>query len=223
MNFSNKKILVTGGTRGIGLAICNLFKDLGGNVLSLSSSDCNFVKDNIEEFCKNNLNNIDILINNAGINKINKFNEINTNDFDEIMKVNVKAPFIISKHVTKHMISNNWGRIVNIASIWGIKSKEQRTSYTTSKSALTGMTKTMAIELAKHNILVNTVSPGFTDTELTSKILSDTDKENLINQVPIKRMAKPSEIANTVAFLCSDLNSYITGQNIIIDGGFTIT
>ena len=223
MDFSNKKILVTGGTRGIGLAICNLFKDLGGNVLSLSSSDCNFVKDNIEEFCKNNLNNIDILINNAGINKINKFNEININDFDEIMKVNVKAPFIISKHVTKHMISNNWGRIVNIASIWGIKSKEQRTSYTTSKSALTGMTKTMAIELAKHNILANTVSPGFTDTELTSKILSDTDKENLINQVPIKRMAKPSEIANTVAFLCSDLNSYITGQNIIIDGGFTIT
>ena len=121
------------------------------------------------------------------------------------------------------MKKNNWGRIINIASIWGSKSKKQRTSYTTSKSALIGMTKTMAIEYAQHNILINSVSPGFTDTELTSTILSKKQKEELINQVPIKRMAKPEEIANTVAFLCSNLNTYITGQDIIIDGGFTIT
>ena len=85
------------------------------------------------------------------------------------------------------------------------------------------MTKTIAIEYAKHNILVNSVSPGFTDTELTSKILTKKEKEELINQVPIKRMASPKEIANTVAFLCSDLNTYITGQDIIVDGGFTIS
>ena len=139
------------------------------------------------------------------------------------MKVNVKAPFIISKHVMEDMKKNNWGRIINISSIWGTKSIEKRTSYTTSKAALIGMTKTFAIEGAKHNILVNSVSPGFTNTELTSKILSKKDRKELINKVPLKRMAKPKEIANIVAFLCSNLNTYITGQNIIVDGGFTIT
>ena len=224
-DFSNKNILITGGSRGIGAAIYDTFKNLGGNVLALSSYDCDFLNDNIEKFCKtNNLNKgIDILINNAGINKIDNFDEINNNDFDQIIKVNVKAPFILSKCVIDYMKVNNWGRIVNIASIWGSKSKSQRTSYTTSKAALIGMTKTIAIEYAKHNILVNSVSPGFTDTELTSKILTKKEKEELINQVPIKRMASPKEIANTVAFLCSDLNTYITGQDIIVDGGFTIS
>tara|TARA_R110001592_G_scaffold105399_3_gene296384 strand:- start:3662 stop:4330 length:669 start_codon:yes stop_codon:yes gene_type:complete len=222
MDFLNKNILITGGSRGIGLAICNIFKDLGGNVISLNSKDCDFSKDDVNKFIKD-INNIDILINNAGINKIDSFSKINDNDFDRIIKVNVKTPFIISKHVIKNMKKNNWGRIINIASIWGSKSKKQRTSYTTSKSALIGMTKTMAIEYAQHNILINSVSPGFTDTELTSTILSKKQKEELINQVPIKRMAKPEEIANTVAFLCSNLNTYITGQDIIIDGGFTIT
>ena len=225
MDFSNKNILITGGSRGIGAAIYDTFKNLGGNVLALSSYDCDFLNDNIEKFCKTNSLNkgIDILINNAGINKIDNFDEINNNDFDQIIKVNVKAPFILSKCVIDYMKVNNWGRIVNIASIWGSKSKSQRTSYTTSKAALIGMTKTIAIEYAKHNILVNSVSPGFTDTELTSKILTKKEKEELINQVPIKRMASPKEIANTVAFLCSDLNTYITGQDIIVDGGFTIS
>ena len=222
MDFLGKNILITGGSRGIGLAICNIFKSLGGNVISLNSKDCDFTKDNIKESLKN-INNIDILVNNAGINKIDSFSEINDDDFDNIMKVNVRAPFILSKHIISNMKLNNWGRIVNIASIWGSKSKPQRTSYTTSKSALIGMTKTMAIEHAQYNILINSVSPGFTDTELTSKILTNKEKEKLINQVPIKRMADPKEIANTVAFLCSDLNTYITGQDIIVDGGFTIT
>jgi 3-oxoacyl-[acyl-carrier protein] reductase len=139
------------------------------------------------------------------------------------MQVNVKAPFLISQHVSGYMKSGYTGKIINISSIWGEKTISKRLCYTTSKAALIGMTKTLAVELAKYNILVNTVSPGFTNTELTNNILSTSAKNELIDKVPLNRMAEPNEIANTVLFLSSDLNTYITGQNIIIDGGFSIT
>ena len=198
---------------------------MGGDVVSINSKDCDFEKDDIAEFLKSNIDfdDVDILINNAGINKIDYFEDIIEDDFDRIMKVNVKAPMVISKYVIKNMVKNNWGRVVNISSVWGTKSIGQRTSYTTSKYAIKGMTKTMAIELANKNILVNSVSPGFTNTELTSKILSEKQKDNLIKKVPMDRMAEPSEIANVVAFLCSDFNTYITGQDIVVDGGFLIS
>tara|TARA_R110001583_G_scaffold14595_1_gene60686 strand:+ start:7733 stop:8416 length:684 start_codon:yes stop_codon:yes gene_type:complete len=225
IDFSNKKILVTGGTKGIGKSISELLVSLGGDVVSINSKDCDFEKDDIAEFLKSNIDfdDVDILINNAGINKIDYFEDIIEDDFDRIMKVNVKAPMVISKYVIKNMVKNNWGRVVNISSVWGTKSIGQRTSYTTSKYAIKGMTKTMAIELANKNILVNSVSPGFTNTELTSKILSEKQKDNLIKKVPMDRMAEPSEIANVVAFLCSDFNTYITGQDIVVDGGFLIS
>jgi 3-oxoacyl-[acyl-carrier protein] reductase len=225
LDFSNKKILVTGGARGIGLAISEIFGRLGGNVIALNSEDCDFENDDIKEFLKSSgdFNDIDILINNAGINEIDYFEELDESDFDRVMKVNVKAPLILSKYVIKNMIKNNWGRIINISSVWGTKSIERRTAYTTSKYALKGMTKTMAIEFAKKNILVNSVSPGFTNTELTSKILSEEQKDSLIKKVPMGRMAEPNEIANIVTFLCSDLNTYITGQDIVVDGGFLIS
>ena len=219
IDFSNKKILVTGGTKGIGKSISELLVSLGGDVVSINSKDCDFEKDDIAEFLKSNIDfdDVDILINNAGINKIDYFEDIIEDDFDRIMKVNVKAPMVISKYVIKNMVKNNWGRVVNISSVWGTKSIGQRTSYTTSKYAIKGMTKTMAIELANKNILVNSVSPGFTNTELTSKILSEKQKDNLIKKVPMDRMAEPSEIANVVAFLCSDFNTYITGQDIVVE------
>lgn len=225
IDFSNKKILITGGTKGIGMSISELFDNLGGDVIALNSKDCNFEEDDIKEFLESDkdFDDIDILINNAGINKIDYFEDINDDDFDRIMKVNVKAPYLMSRHVIKNMVKNNWGRIINISSVWGTKSIEQRASYTTSKHAIKGMTKTMAIEFAKNNILVNTVSPGFTDTELTSKTLSEEQKNNLIKKVPMNRMADSSEIANVVAFLCSEFNTYTTGQDIAVDGGFLIS
>jgi 3-oxoacyl-[acyl-carrier protein] reductase len=225
LDFSGKKILVTGGKKGIGLSISKLFDNLGGDVITLGSKDCDFEKDDIRGFLESEegFNDIDILINNAGINKIDYLESVDDEDFDNIMKVNVKAPLVLSKHVIKNMVKNNWGRIVNISSVWGTKSIEKRTSYTTSKYAIRGMTKTMAIELADKNILVNSVSPGFTNTELTSKILSEKQKATLVKKVPINRMAEPYEIANVVAFLCSDFNTYITGQDIVVDGGFLIS
>ena len=225
ISFSGKNVLVTGGTRGIGLAISNLFERLGGNIISLDTSDCNFLADNIEEYLNSSIKftEIDILVNNAGINKIDNFQNINSEDFINIMKVNVEAPMRISKHVIGNMVKNNWGRILNISSVWGTKSIQKRASYSTSKSAIKGLTRAMAIEFARSNILINTLSPGFTNTEMTSKILSPAQRELMVGKVPISRMAQPEEIAHTAAFLCSDYNTYITGQDIVVDGGFLIS
>ena len=222
-DFKGKNILVTGGSGGIGKSIVNLFSQYKGNVISINSNHADFSKNDDIYQMLNNLPEIDICVNCAGINKINSLGNIQEKDFDKIMQVNVKAPFLISQYVSKFMKKRGKGKIVNIASIWGDKTIEERLCYTTSKSALIGMTKTLAVELAKDNIQVNTVSPGFTDTKLTRTILSDNQIKKLLSKVPMNRMANPYEIANIVVFLCSELNTYITGQNIIIDGGFSIT
>lgn len=222
-DFSNKNILVTGGTGGIGTAIAALFDQFKGNVIVTNSklADFKYTEDIITLL--DELPNIDICVNCAGINVINELHNINEEDFDDIMHVNVKAPFLISKHVAEHMKKQKNGKIVNISSIWGDKTISGRLCYTTSKSALIGMTKTLAVELAKYNIQVNTVSPGFTNTKLTNGILSKKQIKELVSNVPMGRMADPAEIARIVMFLCSNQNTYITGQNIIVDGGFSIT
>jgi len=222
-DFSNKNILVTGGTGGIGRAIAALFDQFKGNVIVTNSklADFKYTEDIITLL--NELPNIDICVNCAGINVINELHNIKEEDFDDIMHVNVKAPFLISKHVAEHMKKQKNGKIVNVSSIWGDKTISGRLCYTTSKSALIGMTKTLAVELAKYNIQVNTISPGFTNTKLTRSILSKDQINELVSKVPMGRMADPIEIARIVMFLCSKQNTYITGQNIIVDGGFSIT
>lgn len=222
-DFSNKNILVTGGTGGIGTAIAALFDQFKGNVIVTNSklADFKYTEDIITLL--DELPNIDICVNCAGINVINELHNIKEEDFDDIMHVNVKAPFLISKHVAEHMKKQKNGKIVNISSIWGDKTISGRLCYTTSKSALIGMTKTLAVELAKYNIQVNTISPGFTNTKLTRSILSKDQINELVSKVPMGRMADPIEIARIVMFLCSKQNTYITGQNIVVDGGFSIT
>jgi len=222
-DFSNKTILVTGGTGGIGSAVAALFDQFKGNVIVTNSKLADFKSNESIIRLLEELPDIDIWVNCAGINTIDELHDIKDEDFDDIMQVNVKAPFLISKHVSKHMKKQKSGKIVNIASIWGDKTISKRLSYTTSKSALIGMTKTLAVELAKYNIQVNTVSPGFTNTKLTNGILSKKQIKELVSNVPMGRMADPSEIARIVMFLCSNQNTYITGQNIIVDGGFSIT
>ena len=161
-----------------------------------------------------------VLINNAGINRIDRLEDINSIDFEEVLKVNLKGPFYLSKFVSRKML-NKGGRIVNIASIWSKITREGRTSYVASKAGLDGITRATSVDLAGANILVNTVSPGFTLTDLTRRSLTAVEMQELVSKIPLGRMAETEEVAELVAFLASDKNTYITGQNIVIDGGFT--
>lgn len=234
-NFKNKKILVTGGSRGIGAAIVDAYLKCGAEVTytgqkkaenpnpSAKFLQLDFSNDSsVDSFLSSiEIEQYDVLVNNAGINKIDHFHEIQLEDFKLIQKVNVEGPFRLSQAVVKGMLKRNFGRIVNVGSIFSTISKEKRASYSTSKFALVGMTKAMAIEYASKNILVNVISPGFIDTELTRQILSATQITELTSQVPIKRLGTPAEVAEAVLFLTSPQNTLITGQNIVADGGFT--
>ncbi len=238
MSFNDKKVLITGGSRGIGKAIADMFVDVGANVTitctgsksGLQSEDrsvlyVDFTDDgSTSEFLDKVVKDgdYDIVINNAGINIIKPFEEVYDAAFDKVMKVNLYAPFKVAQAASYAMIRKGWGRIVNIASIWSIVTKAGRTSYTASKAGLVGMTKTMAIELAPHGVLMNSVSPGFTMTDLTRESLTDEQMTEMSAQVPMGRFADPDEIARLVMFLCSDVNTYMVGQNVVIDGGFTI-
>lgn len=241
IDFKNKIILISGGTNGIGLELSRSLFNLGGSVYRTSTTNNkmikgvnkkNFIKTfqvdfskqlSIKTFLKkiNNIKKIDILINNAGINKIDSINSISESDWDKIYNVNLKAPFLLTKNISRKMIENKYGRILNISSIFGVISKEGRASYSTSKSGLIGLTKSSALDLAPHNILVNSISPGFVLTDLTKKILSSKEMNKLKKQVPLNRFASIEEIVNCILFLIHENNSYITGQNIIVDGGFT--
>jgi 3-oxoacyl-[acyl-carrier protein] reductase len=138
-----------------------------------------------------------------------------------MLEINLSSPFKILNAVASNMIQNGYGRIVNISSIFGVISKEKRTLYSATKFGIHGLTVGSSNDLAKYNILVNTVSPGFVLTDLTKNNLSNDEIKELSEQIPMKRMAVTKDISNVVIFLLSDLNSYLTGQNIIIDGGFT--
>lgn len=233
LNFKNKTVLVTGGTRGIGKAIANKFKKQGANVIITGTKkgdvegfeymqvDFSY-KDSFASFImKIQKKKIDVCVNNAGINIIKPLDEITFLDYNEIESINLRAPFFLSQAVAEIMKKNSGGKIINIASIWGIVSKSKRSLYSTMKSGLIGMTRAMAIELAPYNISVNSISPGFTNTELTNNSLSEDEKNTLKKDIPIGRFAEPAEIADIVLNMASDSNNYITGQNIIIDGGFT--
>jgi len=166
------------------------------------------------------LDRIDICVNNAGINRLNPIEEIVTDDLDAMLEVNLRSPFVICRTVSRKMKDGGYGRIVNVASIWSVKTKAQRSLYSATKSGLVGMTKTLAVELAEFRVLVNAVSPGFVMTEMTAANLSASERDALAAQVPARRFAQPEEIAKVVLFLASEENSYITGQNIVADGGF---
>lgn len=246
LDFTGQNVLITGATKGIGAAIAALFEEAGASLIltgtnqeridELNQNNSKQSKDNIrwlqtdfssEESTRVFLKTIeqiypiDVLINNAGTNRINPIDQMVTEDLDSLLCINLRAPVLICKTISKAMKKRNYGRIVNIASIWSVITKPGRTAYTTTKSGLAGMTRAIAVDLAPYGILVNTVSPGFINTELTQTTLSPEEQKNLARQVPMNRFAEPEEIARVVLFLSSNQNTYITGQNLMVDGGYT--
>ena len=237
-----KNVLVTGSTGGIGEAICNKLKK-NYNLIVVSRNKeklINFMKDNksiikrltcdlkdsnqikkmIEEIISINLN-IDILVNNAGVTDDSLFIRMNYEKWQNVIKTNLDSNFLLSSSISKLMIKKKWGRIINITSIVGHTGNLGQANYVASKSGLTGMTKSIAIELAKWNITVNCVSPGFIKTNMTEN-LNEEQKNTIISQIPLGMIGSPNDVANCVEFLASDESGYITGETIHVNGGMAM-
>lgn len=238
LGLKGRTVLITGGTRGIGLACARRFVDEAATVLCTGTRPDSFPKGKeyrqikwitvdfknpswLETFRQEIPDTVDVLVNNAGINRIKPIENATDQDLSDIYEINLKAPFLLCRELFPGMVQRRFGRIVNIGSIWTVITKAGRSIYTMAKHGLVGLTKTLAVEGAPHNVLVNAVSPGFTNTELTSASLSPEEMARVTVQIPMGRMADTDEMARVVAFLGSNANTYITGQNIVADGGFT--
>lgn len=234
----NKTILITGSSRGIGAATARLAKQYGANViLHGETKSKNLVDLSLELkspyiFCDvadetavrreiSSIGSIDVLVNNAGINPSKTFMELTNKEWRRILEVNVLGPVNFSKAVIPGMQSRGYGKIINVASVKGYNHVAGKPGYAASKAALMRITTSMAEEFAQYGILVNAVAPGFTETEMTATSMSEVIKAQ-IKEISLKRMAKPEEIAETILFLASDKANYITGQTIVVDGGYLI-
>ena len=240
IDLKNKNIFVTGATGGIGGSIIDTLNVAGANLIASGSNQeklemikskyknikiIKFDISNHKEIEKlaeqvSNLfdGKIDGLVNNAGVNRDNIFLRMSLDEWQKVLDVNLTSNFLISKFFIKKMIKNKSGKIVNITSIVGHTGNIGQANYAASKSGIIGMSKSLALEYAKKNILINCISPGFIDTAMTDKI-DDKFKTQLIDKIPINRLGKPLDVANVVSFLMSDLSNYITGETIHVNGG----
>ena len=216
-----KTALITGTSRGIGSSIKEILQNDEIKILSPSRNELDLSSsESINKFLSEISEDIDIIVNNAGILKVGKAEEFSIKDFQDILQVNVLAPFQIISGIVGGMKRKKFGRIVNISSIWGEKSKSGRSIYSTSKAALNALTRSFAVEFAEHNILVNSIAPGYIETDMMKQCNSEKELDIIKNSIPMKRFGKKTEISELVKFLCSEKNSYITGQILTIDGGF---
>lgn len=164
---------------------------------------------------------ISILVNNAGLTRDNLFMRMKDEELDEVLDVNLKAPFYLSRSVMRPMMKAKWGRIINISSIVGVTGNPGQANYCASKAGIIGLSKSLAQEVASRNITVNCVAPGFIESDMTS-VLPEAQKEDLLSGIPQGRMGKPEDIANAVLYLASEEASYVTGQTLHVNGGMAM-
>jgi 3-oxoacyl-[acyl-carrier protein] reductase len=236
LNLQGKVALITGASGGIGAACAKLLNRLGAHVIISGTNEAKLqeLSNSLNEFhtikpcnlkdaksCEeliNSIDKLDILVCNAGITKDNLIIKMTEEDFDEVINVNLKATFILNKTAVRKMMKERYGRIINISSVVAFSGNAGQCNYTASKAGLVGMSKSLAQEVASRGITVNTIAPGFIETNMTAK-LSDEIKANLLDKIPLKKFGTSEDIANAVAFLASSEAQYITGQTIHVNGG----
>ncbi|MBN6205953.1 3-oxoacyl-[acyl-carrier-protein] reductase [Ralstonia pickettii] len=242
-----KIALVTGASRGIGRtialelarrganvavnyagseakaeAVVEELKELGVEAFKIQAdvSSETSVKEMVKEVI-NQFGSLDILVNNAGVTRDNLLMRMKEEEFDAVIQTNLKGVFLCTKAVTRQMMKQRYGRIVNVASIVGVSGNPGQANYVAAKAGVIGLTKTAAKELASRNILVNAVAPGFISTDMTD-VLTEEQKEKMLAMIPLERLGSPEDVANVVRFLVSDDASYMTGQTLHIDGGMVM-
>lgn len=247
MDLKGKNCLITGGSRGIGRSIAERFSALGANVAITYTRSAEAAEEVVESLKKNGVKarsyqadavqfdaageviqsitdewgSLDVLVNNAGITRDNLILRMNEQQWDEVINTNLKSIFNYSKAAAKPMMRARGGSIINIGSVVGISGNAGQSNYSASKAGMIGFTKSFAKELASRGIRANVVAPGYILTEMTEK-LDENLLKSIQNETPLGRAGKPEEVSNTVAFLASDLSSYITGEVIRVDGGMAM-
>ena len=248
LNMEERKVaFITGGSRGIGKEVATKFAENGYNIVINYVSDKTDVEalrkeweakgvealilkadvtkaeevENVVKTAVDTFGKIDVLVNNAGITRDNLLMRMSEEEFDKVIETNLKGTFVVTKAVTKYMMKKRSGSIVNLSSVVGVVGNAGQCNYSASKAGVIGFTKSVAKELSSRNIRANAVAPGFIETDMTA-VLSDAVKENIHNQIPLKRMGSAKEVANLVYFLGSNESSYITGQVINVDGGMVM-
>lgn len=242
-----KNALVTGSSRGIGRAIALELASQGANVavnyagneqkaeavvqeikalgvdaikIQANVADEASVKAMIKEVVQT-FGSLEILVNNAGITKDNLLMRMKAEEFDQVIETNLKGAFLCTKAVSRQMMKQRYGKIINIASIVGVSGNPGQANYVAAKAGMIGLTKSTAKELATRNILVNAVAPGFITTDMTD-VLTEEQREAIMTTIPLEKLGEPEDIANVVAFLASEKAKYITGQTIHVDGGMVM-
>jgi 3-oxoacyl-[acyl-carrier protein] reductase len=219
----NKTVLITGASKGIGKACAEKFNTEGYYVLAPTHHQMDLsVKESIYSYVSGIKEPVHVLINNAGVNPLSEIGNINFSEAAHLLDINFWGPVILTDLLAPKMKGIGYGRIVNISSIWSFVSKPGRSIYASSKAAINAFTKATALEYAAYNVLVNAVAPGYVNTELTKINNTPEQIEIIKNNLPVKRLAEPEEIAELVYFLASEKNTFVTGQTILADGGYSI-